>query len=108
MAVFWLVNFLTGVTPGSVFQMPTNRAPGQVLAKAIHSASLWKVSKGVVLFAAASSGLANATISLYSVMVYVVIDSFSPYLPRSRGHHMNPSLGAERQGLWKDISIISL
>src|SRR5712692_8459556 len=59
-AIFVVLKLFTGVTPGRLFQMATSRSSGQGRAKL--KSSFWpaKVSNGVVVVAAASSGVANA------------------------------------------------
>ena len=56
MAVFESFSFFTGFSPGRLFRIATRRSAGQVAAKSASSWSLAKVSKGVAVAAAASSG----------------------------------------------------
>jgi hypothetical protein len=63
----------TGRTPGRLFQMAASRSGGQAAIKSASSCRLLKLWKRVAVVAAASSGVANATISFCSLMVKVVI-----------------------------------
>jgi hypothetical protein len=56
-AVVRSLNFLTGVTPGRLFQMATSRSAGQPAASSTSSFWLAKESNGVAVVAAASSGV---------------------------------------------------
>jgi hypothetical protein len=53
------LNFFTGVTPGRLFQIATSRSAGHFAIRLASSFWLAKVSKGVVVVAAASSGVAK-------------------------------------------------
>src|ERR1017187_2041215 len=76
MAVLRSVNFLTGVTPGRRFQMARSLSAGHWAARSASSCWLAKESNGVVVTAAASSGVAN-TLMLFSLsMVKIVIFFF--------------------------------
>src|ERR1035438_3730172 len=59
-AVLGSFSFFAGFSPGRLFRIASRRSAGQALASSASSCWLAKLSKGVVLAAAASSGLANA------------------------------------------------
>ena len=74
-ATLALLKLFTGFTPARLFQMATSRSAGQAAVRSASSFWLAKVSKGVVVVAAASSGVAN-TLMLFSlsiVKVFIVI-----------------------------------
>src|ERR1022692_4755475 len=90
-------NFLIGGAPGRLFQIATSRCAGQDFASSANSGWLLKVSNGVLVAAAASSGVACAvmwlSVSIVNVVIVVVL------LCRGlRGQHMDHSAGRERQG----------
>src|SRR5271155_2345820 len=64
--------FLTGVTPGRLFQIAASRSAGHVAASAASSASLAKDSNGAVVAVAASSGVPKAVIALSASMVKII------------------------------------
>jgi hypothetical protein len=72
-AAFGSLSFFAGFWPGKLFRIANRRSAGQAAANSASSCSLVKLSKGVVVVAEASSGVANATISFVSYMVKVVI-----------------------------------
>src|ERR1039457_854437 len=72
-AAWWSLNFRIGWTPGRLFQMASSRLAAQDLASSVNSCWLPKVSNGVVVVAAASSGVACAVMLLSVSMVNVVI-----------------------------------
>src|ERR1039457_2650976 len=72
-AALWSLNFLTGCTPGRLLQIATSRFAGQDLASSANSGWLLKLSNGVVVAAAASSGVACAVMLLWVSIVKVVI-----------------------------------
>jgi hypothetical protein len=63
------LNFRTGVTPAKLFQIVTTRPAGQAPINSPNSCWLVKLSNGVAVAAAASSAVANATISFSSLIV---------------------------------------
>jgi len=73
MAVLASFSFLTGFSPAKLFRIATRGSAGQDAANSASSCWLLKASKGVAVVAAASSGVANATISFCSLMVKVAI-----------------------------------
>jgi len=70
------LNFLTGVTPGRLFQMATSRSAGHAAASSVSSFWLAKVSNGVAVAATASSGVPCAVMLLSVSIVKVVIVVF--------------------------------
>jgi hypothetical protein len=68
LAAFRSGRFFRATTPGRLFQVATRRSAGQALVSSVNSCWLVKVSNGVVLAAAASSGLAN-TLMLFSASI---------------------------------------
>src|SRR6266849_6870169 len=72
-AVLVVLKLFTGVTPGRLFQIATSRSSGHFATKLASSFWLAKVSNGVVVVAAASSGVANALMLLSVSMVNVFI-----------------------------------
>src|SRR5579862_474826 len=78
-AVSRLVNFLTGVTPGRLFQTATSRSAGQAMVSSASSFWLEKLSNGVAVAAAASSGVACAVMlfseSIVNVMVILLFSA---------------------------------
>src|ERR1039458_3526270 len=72
-AVFRSVNFLTGVTPGRLFQTARSLSAGHWAARSANSCWLAKESNGVAVAAAASSWVANALMLLSLSMVNVFI-----------------------------------
>jgi hypothetical protein len=66
-------NFLIGGAPGRLFQIATSRFAGQDFANSANSGWLLKVSNGVLVAAAASSGVACAVMWLSESIVKVVI-----------------------------------
>ena len=72
-AVLALLNVLTGVTPGRLFQVATNLSSGHPPTSSASSFGLAKESNGVVLAAAAASGESNALIVLSLSIVNVVM-----------------------------------
>src|ERR1700735_5707458 len=75
-AVVRSLNFLTGVTPGRLFQMATSRSAGQPAASSASSFWLAKESNGVAAVATASSGVPCAVMLLSVSIVKVVIIGF--------------------------------
>src|ERR1017187_9484262 len=73
MAALLLLKLSKGVTPGRLFQIATRRSVGQLAANSASSFWLAKVSKGVVVAAAASSAEPNAVMLLSVSIVKVVI-----------------------------------
>src|ERR1017187_4209199 len=65
-AVFGSWSFFAGFWPGKLFRIANWRSAGQAAANCASSCTLVKLSKGVVVAAEASSGVANATISFVS------------------------------------------
>src|ERR1019366_6804331 len=97
-AASWLGKRFTGLTPARLFQIATSLSLGQEVARASNSCWLVKLSKGVAVVAAASSAVANTTISFWSLMVKVVIMVLPlPALWRSHGHGSLWSAGKARQ-----------
>src|ERR1017187_1628315 len=97
-AALWLAKRFTDLTPARLFQIVTSLSLGQEAARAANSCWLLKLSKGVAVVAAASSAVANATISFWSLMVNVVIMVLPlPALWRSHGHGSLWSAGKARQ-----------
>src|ERR1039457_1884949 len=96
-AALWSLNFLTGCTPGRLLQIATSRFAGQDLASSANSGWLLKLSNGVVVAAAASSGVACAVMLLWVSIVKVVI-VICPLFRALRGQHMDHSARLERQG----------
>ena len=96
------LNFFTGVTPARLFQMATSRSPGHDAANAASSSSLVKLSKDAGVLAAASSVVANATISFCSLMVKVVI-IVSPLVPRSAVHTSITRIHLKSKAIVKEI-----
>src|ERR1022692_2545079 len=96
MAVLRSLNFTTGVTPGSPFQVATSLAVGHWAATSAKFCSLAKASNGVVLAAAASAGLANTVmlLSLSIAKVFIIRFSFGPRSARSS----HGSLGNRMKG----------
>src|ERR1017187_1311721 len=95
-AVLWSLNFLTGVTPGRLFQIATSLSAGQALASSASSFWLAKESKGVVVAAAASSGVPCAVMLFSASIVNVILNLL--LFRALRGHHMDCSEVLERQG----------
>lgn len=73
-AVLWSLNFFTGVTPGRLFQMATSLSAGHWVANSANSCSVLKLSKGVVVAAAASSGVPCAVMLFSLSMVNVMLN----------------------------------
>src|ERR1019366_8877681 len=96
-AALWSLNFLTGCTPGRLLQIATSRFAGQDLASSANSGWLLKLSNGVVVAAAASSGVACAVMLLWVSIVKVVI-VICPLFRALRGHDMDHSARLETQG----------
>src|ERR1039457_4929815 len=96
-AALWSLNFLTGCTPGRLLQIATSRFAGQDLASSANSGWLLKLSNGVVVAAAASSGMACAVMLLWVSIVKVVI-VICPLFRALRGHDMDHSARLETQG----------
>src|ERR1035438_4544016 len=71
-AVLVLLKLSTATTPARLFQIATNRSAGQVVASSASSFWLANVSKGVVVVAAASSGVPNA-VMLFSLSIVKVV-----------------------------------
>jgi hypothetical protein len=73
------LNFRIGWTPGRLLQIESSRLAGQDLASSANSYWLLKLSKGVVIVAAASSGVACAvmwlSVSIVKVVIFVVLCS---------------------------------
>src|ERR1039457_2953938 len=67
-AALLLLKLSTGVTPVRLFQMATSRSDGHALANSASSFWLEKLSNGVVVAAAASSGVACA-VMLFSLSI---------------------------------------
>jgi len=65
--------FTPGPTPGRLLKVATWRSAGQLASRSARSCRLVKVSKGVMLAAAASSALANTVMLLSLSMVNVFI-----------------------------------
>src|SRR5450755_1292205 len=72
-AAWWSLNFWIGGTPGRLFQIATSRVAGQDLASSTNSCGLVKLSNGLAVVAAASSGVECAMIWLSGSIVKVVI-----------------------------------
>src|ERR1035441_1635792 len=72
-AVLGLLKLSTATTPARLFQIATRRSVGQPAANSASSFWLAKVSNGVVVVAAASSGVPNAVMLLSLSIVNVVI-----------------------------------
>jgi hypothetical protein len=72
-AVLVFLKLSTATTPARLFQIATRRSAGQAAASSASSFWLAKVSNGVVLVAAASSGVPNAVMLLSLSIVNVVI-----------------------------------
>ena len=70
------VNFRIGWTPGRLLQIASSRLAGQDWASSTNSCGLLKLSKGVVVVVAASSGVACAVMWLSVSIVKVVIMVF--------------------------------
>ena len=70
------VNFRIGWTPGRLLQIASRRLAGQDWASSTNSCGLLKLSKGVVVVVAASSGVACAMMWLSVSIVKVVIMVF--------------------------------
>lgn len=70
-ATLAFLNFFTGVTPGGLFQIAISRSAGHFAIRLASSFSLANASKGVVVVAAASSGVADA-LMLLSVSIVKV------------------------------------
>jgi len=87
----------TCVTPGRLFQMATSRSAGQPAISPASSFWLRKLSKGVVLAAAASCWLATAVMLFCSSMVKIVIMVLLG-ATLLRGHHISHSDLLETQG----------
>src|ERR1035438_4416549 len=96
-AVLELLKLSTATTPARLFQIATNRSAGQVAANSASSFWLAKVSNGVVVVAAASSGVPNA-VMLLSLSIVEGRHLLSPWCHALRGHHMNHSEVLEKQG----------
>src|ERR1017187_6185349 len=96
-AALWSLNFLTGCTPGRLLQIATSRFAAQDLASSANSGWLLKLSNGVVVTAAASSGVACAVMLLSGSIVKVVI-VICPLFRALRGHDMDHSARLETQG----------
>src|ERR1019366_4534224 len=96
-AALWALNFFTGCTPGRLLQIATSRFAGQDLASSANSGWLLKLSNGVVVAAAASSGVACAVMLLWVSIVKVVI-VICPLCRALRGHDMDHSARRETQG----------
>src|ERR1017187_4544918 len=96
-AALWSLNFLTGCTPGRLLQIATSRFAGQDLASSANSGWLLKLSNGVVVAAAASSGVACAVMLLWVSIVKVVI-VICPLCRALRGHHMDHRSEERRVG----------
>src|ERR1035437_5175275 len=67
-ATLAVLKLFTGLTPGRLFQMATRRSAGHCPTRLKSSFWLAKVSKGVAVAAAASSGVAKALL-LFSVLI---------------------------------------
>src|ERR1019366_1624058 len=74
-AALLVLKRFTGVTPGRLFQMPSRRSAGQAEASSANSLRLAKVSKGVAVAAAASSGVPCAVMLFSLSIVNVIWDS---------------------------------
>src|ERR1035437_1032712 len=98
-ATLWLAKRFTGLTPARLFQIATSLSLGQEAASSPHSCGLVKLSKGVAVVAAASSAVANATISFWSLMVNVVI-MVLPLVRAVAVMDMDHSGLLEKQGNW--------
>src|ERR1017187_8041072 len=96
-AALWSLNFLTGCTPRRLLQIATSRFAGQDLASSANSGWLLKLSNGVVVAAAASSGVACAVMLLWVSIVKAVI-VICPLFRALRGHDMDHSARLETQG----------
>src|SRR5450755_3891857 len=72
-AAWWSLNFWIGCTPGRLFQIATSRVAGQDLASSANSCGLVKLSNGLAVVAAASSGVECAVMLLSASIVKVVM-----------------------------------
>src|ERR1019366_5252321 len=97
-AALWALNFFTGCTPGRLLQIATSRFAGQDLASSANSGWLLKLSNGVVVAAAASSGVACAVMLLWVSIVKVVI-VICPLFRQWHGHQRvcQPDRQSERR-----------
>src|SRR5450756_264938 len=98
-ATLWFGKRFTGLTPARLFQIATSLSLGQEAASSPHSCGLVKLSKGVAVVVAASSAVANATISFWSLMVNVVI-MVLPFVRAVAVMDMDHSGLLEKQGNW--------
>ena len=96
MAVLWSLNFFTRVTPGRLFQMATSLSAGHWAASSANSCSLVKLSNGLAVVAAASSGVPCAVMLFSLSMGECHVKS--PGCRAPRGHHMDHSELVEKQG----------
>jgi hypothetical protein len=90
-------SFLNATAPGRLFQMPASRSAGQDAASSANCCSLVKLSKGVWVVAAASSGVRKR----HNLVLFVDRKGCHFYSPVTRplcGHHMDHSEVPERQG----------
>jgi len=74
-AVLVLLKFSTATTPARLFQIATTRSARYPAASSASSFWLAKVSNGVVVVAAASSGVPNA-VMLFSLSIVKVVMFF--------------------------------
>src|SRR5450755_1098496 len=72
-AAWWSLNFWIGGTPGRLFQIATSRAAGQDFGSSANSCWLVKLSNGLAVVAAASSGVECAVMWLSASIVKVVM-----------------------------------
>src|ERR1700677_3982206 len=74
MPALLLLNLCTGVTPGRLFQMATMRSADQALASSASSCWPLKLSNGVVVVVAASSGVPYTEMLLSVSMVNFILN----------------------------------
>jgi len=65
---------LSATTPGRLFQVATRRSVGHALASSASSYSVLKLSNGVVVAAAAASGVACAVMLFSESIVNVMVN----------------------------------